>query len=741
MSLTVTIPGAVEATVGSTAPATLVLQLGVPGPAGSTGSPGQGVAAGGTTGQALVKASGYDYDTTWTTITADDKLPLAGGTMTGAIVFDGTSGQYISKGNFDTSRGGNYGISLVCSIGYEFNWQAGWLTTTNQGSTIPRPLYLDSLAGTTLRAWNSATDLGTEVTHNSIVINSDPTYDSELAGWGLGVQQSDDHTKGTTVEFDGLHAYEPGYYSSVAPTILKVFESTNELGVTIAHDSIAIQHIDTPNVTAYVTNEYIGFEDTGATPHSAFVEHDVITVQDETNTTQMHSTGVSLSAGGSITFGDATVQTTAFLGYGSPAFTGNPTAPTASPGDNDTTIATTAFVTTADNLKANLASPTFTGTVTIPSGASISGFAPLASPTFTGTPLSTTASVSTNTTQIATTAFVLGQVGTATPIVNGTATVGTSLLYARQDHVHGTDTTRAALASPTFTGTPTLPTGTIATTQSPGNNTTALATTAFVTAAVPIAATVAQALRPSSTTLSMTPDTTREMLMYPGYINLFGGGNVATSGTGASATFTFATQRWHAIRSPNTLVAGYGMYIFDYTASGIGMAAMTRGSSALGRKWNNNIWVSGRSVLGEFGETTSGLNGDSNCTARVMLGGRASVGTGGMQSTEPGIGWRVNGGGSVAIVMTVSNATTLTETTSSFTPVLGQVFDWKMYSDGTGNVTLFVNDSQVATSTGGPVLSTTENYNYYCEIVEQTVTAVTPFAMGNFGSKVFWSQV
>ena len=36
--------------------------------------------------------------------------------------------------------------------------------------------------------------------------------------------------------------------------------------------------------------------------------------------------------------------------------------------------------------KAPLASPTFTGTVTIPAGASISGFAPLASPTFTGTP-------------------------------------------------------------------------------------------------------------------------------------------------------------------------------------------------------------------------------------------------------------------------------------------------------------------------------------------------------------------
>ncbi len=42
----------------------------------------------------------------------------------------------------------------------------------------------------------------------------------------------------------------------------------------------------------------------------------------------------------------------------------------------------------------------------------------------------------------------------------------------------------APLESPTFTGTPSLPTGTTGVTQSAGNNTTALATTAFVTAAV-----------------------------------------------------------------------------------------------------------------------------------------------------------------------------------------------------------------------------------------------------------------
>lgn len=74
------------------------------------------------------------------------------------------------------------------------------------------------------------------------------------------------------------------------------------------------------------------------------------------------------------------------------------------------------------------------------------------SPTLTGTPISSTASVDTNTTQIATTEFVISQAASASPIMDGTATIGTSLRYARQDHIHPTDTTRAPVASPTFTG-------------------------------------------------------------------------------------------------------------------------------------------------------------------------------------------------------------------------------------------------------------------------------------------------
>lgn len=65
-----------------------------------------------------------------------------------------------------------------------------------------------------------------------------------------------------------------------------------------------------------------------------------------------------------------------------------------------------------------------------------------------------------------------------TPIVDGTATVGTETSYARGDHVHPHDTSKANLASPTFTGTPKAPTA------SAGTNTTQLATTQFVTTAV-----------------------------------------------------------------------------------------------------------------------------------------------------------------------------------------------------------------------------------------------------------------
>ena len=103
-------------------------------------------------------------------------------------------------------------------------------------------------------------------------------------------------------------------------------------------------------------------------------------------------------------------------------------------------------------------------------------FAPLASPALTGTPTAPTAAVDATTTQVATTAFVIGQASDSAPIMDSTAAAGTSKKFARADHVHPTDTTRAPLASPALTGTPTAPT------PANGTNTTQVATTAFVRA-------------------------------------------------------------------------------------------------------------------------------------------------------------------------------------------------------------------------------------------------------------------
>lgn len=102
----------------------------------------------------------------------------------------------------------------------------------------------------------------------------------------------------------------------------------------------------------------------------------------------------------------------------SPAFTGNPTAPTPATSDNDTSIATTAFVKSAiallvdssptaldtlNELAAALGDdPNFATTVTN----ALAAKAPLNSPAFTGAPTAPTPSPGDNDTSIATTAFI-----------------------------------------------------------------------------------------------------------------------------------------------------------------------------------------------------------------------------------------------------------------------------------------------------------------------------------------------
>lgn len=96
--------------------------------------------------------------------------------------------------------------------------------------------------------------------------------------------------------------------------------------------------------------------------------------------------------------------------------------------------------------------------------------------------------------------------------------------------------TKADLASPTFTGTPTLPTGTIATTQSSGNNTTAIATTAFVQAAIALLYPVGSIY--TNATVSTNPAT----LLGFGTWTAFGAGRVMVGYDSSNALFDSAEE-------------------------------------------------------------------------------------------------------------------------------------------------------------------------------------------------------
>ena len=220
--------------------------------------------------------------------------------------------------------------------------------------------------------------------------------------------------------------------------------------------------------------------------------------------------------------------------------------------------------------------------------------ASLASPTFTGTPLAPTATSGTNTTQIATTAFVQGElssVGTTisslstsiaakpslenstVPVVDGTASVGTATTASKSDHVHPTDTSRAPLDSPNFSGSPTAPTA------SSGTNTTQIATTAFVQGAI---SGVNSSISTLSTNISAKP-------------NLENSNAPVINGTAAVGTATTASKSDHVHPTDTTRQAKNTYFAASASECSIAASAWTLQSSPTvsGFPYRANIAISG----------------------------------------------------------------------------------------------------------------------------------------------------
>ena len=147
----------------------------------------------------------------------------------------------------------------------------------------------------------------------------------------------------------------------------------------------------------------------------------------------------------------------------------------------------------------------------------------------------------------------------ASPTFTGTPTLPTGTIATTQSannnttavattaYVDAADALKANLASPTFTGTPTLPTGTIATTQTAADSSTKVATTAFVTTADNLKANIASPTFtgvPLSTTAAVDTNTTQiattAYVVGQGYAKL-------ASPTLTSPVLISAEERWNVV--------------------------------------------------------------------------------------------------------------------------------------------------------------------------------------------------
>ncbi|MDP2413450.1 hypothetical protein, partial [Daejeonella sp.] len=124
-----------------------------------------------------------------------------------------------------------------------------------------------------------------------------------------------------------------------------------------------------------------------------------------------------------------------------------------------------------------------------------------------------------------------------------------------------TSTAFAPLAGPTFTGTPTLPTGTIAVTQTAANNTTAVATTAYVDAADNLKANLASpALTGTPTAPTAAAATNTTQVATTEFVQTAIPVTVVALGTDATAN---ATTTLNVVTGMTTTVAA-GTYTFQY---------------------------------------------------------------------------------------------------------------------------------------------------------------------------------
>jgi hypothetical protein len=213
----------------------------------------------------------------------------------------------------------------------------------------------------------------------------------------------------------------------------------------------------------------------------------------------------------------------------------------------------------------------------------------------------------------------------------------------------------AGLNSPTFTGTPSLPTGTIGVTQSINDNSTKLVTTAGLRDML------------SNCTWSVPPITTT---------------TTATSGTGAS--YVNASPDFGYLTGPNVNLAGFCQKYLQMFA---------RSNSTYGFNYTKEMRVACKMAIG-WSNTFTGIT--------YTLFFRVNTGTTNGTLSQVGFGISINMATKVLSIL-AHNGTTLTTKATSWTPpAQGGIasIDFMVKSDGTGTVYAYGDGVLIDSTTG-----------------------------------------
>jgi hypothetical protein len=231
-------------------------------------------------------------------------------------------------------------------------------------------------------------------------------------------------------------------------------------------------------------------------------------------------------------------------------------------------------------------------------------------------------------------------------------------------------------------------------------------------------ATTAQEVAGTSSSVITSPASGHVKQLYQAYRLAFSAAGFvqAVSGTGAATS----TSDWGVDVTGPTTATGYGIRRNAPT----NQFAPSRGKGRGVIAWGRRVELVGTACI------YAGL--DANAVLRVTFGKTTGDNAGNL--ARRGLGIRVQGTG--ALEIETHNGTTRTASTNStFTPTVNQAFDFRVTSDGAGNCVLWVNDTQVATCTGGPTTDSSSTENALQAEIENvsTVTTQSSATVGNLG--------